>query len=126
MSLITRMETARESATFRGWVKILRYILALIFLWPGAEKLSGEFFRRSAEMAPESSLATAAEVGAAEALLRLGNREQARAELERARRAILAGARFGNAALLQRIHELDVESTAAPGPPLTPGSGPGE
>ena len=49
MSLITRMETARQSPTLRGWVKALRYFLALIFIWPGAEKLSGDFFQRAAD-----------------------------------------------------------------------------
>jgi hypothetical protein len=49
MGLIAWMEGARHSPTLRGWVKALRYFLALIFIWPGAEKLSGEFFRRAAD-----------------------------------------------------------------------------
>jgi hypothetical protein len=49
MGWIAKVEAARQSPTLRGWAKMLRYFLALIFIWPGAEKLSGEFFRRAAD-----------------------------------------------------------------------------
>lgn len=49
MDEFATLETARQSATMRGWVKALRWFMALIFIWPGAEKLSGEFFRRAAD-----------------------------------------------------------------------------
>jgi hypothetical protein len=68
------------------------------------------FFLRSAKIDPKGSLAAAAEAGAAEALLRQGYRQKALAELEQIRRAILAGKRYGDGNVLQRIAELVRES----------------
>lgn len=68
------------------------------------------FFARAAALDPQGSLAAAAEVGAAEALLRQGKRADALKELEATRRAILAGKRYGTGAVLQRIAELVQEA----------------
>ncbi|MGE0710709.1 MAG: zf-HC2 domain-containing protein [Planctomycetota bacterium] len=68
------------------------------------------FFLRAAKLDPEGPLTAAAEVGAAEALLREGQRSAALAELEATRRAILAGKRYGTGAVLQRIAELVQEA----------------
>lgn len=70
-----------------------------------------QFFLRAAAVDPDGSLTSAAQVSAAEALLQLGEREKASQELEATRRAIIAGTRYGNAALLQRITELRAEAT---------------
>ena len=68
-------------------------------------------FERAASVAPDGEVASASQVGAAEARLKLGLREQALAELEAVRLEILAGESYGNAALLQRIAELRAGAT---------------
>lgn len=48
MNLLQKIDTVRDRAALRGWVKGVRWFLAAIFIWPGLEKLSGELFRRAA------------------------------------------------------------------------------
>lgn len=69
-----------------------------------------EFFARARAVAPEGTLAAAAMVGEAEALLRLGDRDKAAALLEEARRGIYGGRLVGGPGLLQRIAELQEEA----------------
>ncbi len=47
VDLLGKIEQARNRPALRGWVKVLRWLLAVIFIWPGLEKLSGELFRRA-------------------------------------------------------------------------------
>ena len=70
--------------------------------WEEAERL----FRRAAKVAPQGPLAASARAGAAEALLRRGERSEALAELEVLRRELQAGLIPGGAPLLQRVAEL--------------------
>ncbi len=65
-----------------------------------------EFFLAAAEAAPEGPRAATALAGAAEALLRAGDKAKAREEIETLRRKIMAGRLVGDAALLQRLLEL--------------------
>jgi hypothetical protein len=48
VDFLRRIEAARNRPALRGWVKAVRWFLAVIFIWPGLEKLSGELFRRAA------------------------------------------------------------------------------
>ncbi len=47
MDLLGKIDRARERPALRGWVKALRWLLAVIFIVPGLEKLSGDLFRRA-------------------------------------------------------------------------------
>ncbi len=48
MNILGKIEAARNRPALRGWVKVVRWSLAAIFIVPGLEKLSGELFRRAA------------------------------------------------------------------------------
>jgi hypothetical protein len=48
VELVRTVEAAREWPALRGWVKAVRWVLAAIFIWPGATKLSGDLFMRAA------------------------------------------------------------------------------
>ena len=39
--------SVRASPAIRGWVKLVRWCLAVVFIVPGLEKLSGDIFRRA-------------------------------------------------------------------------------
>jgi hypothetical protein len=69
-----------------------------------------EFFLAAAEAAPQGPRAAAALAGAAEALLRAGDKTKAREEIETLRRKVMAGRLTGDAALLQRLLELSDEA----------------
>ena len=49
MDLLAHIEAARANPAMRGWMKALRWFLAVIFLWPGMEKLLGYPFLRAAD-----------------------------------------------------------------------------
>lgn len=95
----------QDPATGAAWQRVL--------LEAGRDRLEAgqaaqarTFFLRSAAMAPATALATAARIGAAEALARQGQRPAARAELEALRTEVRGGVQPGDAAHLQRIAEL--------------------
>jgi len=48
VDLLGKIEAARDRPALRGLVKAARWFLAVIFIWPGLEKLSGDLFRRAA------------------------------------------------------------------------------
>lgn len=75
--------------------------------WEEAERL----YRRAAKVAPRGPLAAASRAGAAEALLRRGERSAALGELEVLRRELQAGLIPGGAPLLQRVAELSQEAS---------------
>ncbi len=108
------LRLAPSSQPPEAWQRVL-HDAATERLRAGSWVAAREFFLAAAEIAPRSPLAAAAEVGAAEALLRRGERARAAEELERTRRRIHAGARFGDPSVLQRIAELAEEAAAAAG-----------
>jgi hypothetical protein len=73
-----------------------------------------EFFLSAVDLAPKGRLAAEARVGAAEALLRAGDRAGALEELREVRVKVMAGALYGSAPLLQRISELMDEADPPP------------
>lgn len=95
----------RDPATGAAWQRVLLEA-ARDHLRAGEAAKARSFFLRSAAMAPRSALATAARLGAAEALLAQGRRPEAREELERLRREVRGGVQPGDAAQLQQISEL--------------------
>lgn len=95
-----------------AWQRVL-HDAACERLRTGDLRAAREFFLRAAQMAPTSPVAAAAELGAAEAALRLGEAEQARRELDLLQQRIRAGVRVGDAALLQRAAELAQEAAEA-------------
>lgn len=92
-----------------AWQRVM-YDAGYARLQQGKLEDARTFLLRAAAVDPEGALAAAAEVGAAEALLRQGQREEALAELEAVRRAILAGQRYATGSVLQRIAELVSEA----------------
>ncbi|HBP22242.1 MAG TPA: hypothetical protein DEA08_31225 [Planctomycetes bacterium] len=94
-----------------AWQRVM-YDAGYARLQQGKLEDARTFLLRAAAVDPEGALAAAAEVGAAEALLRQGRREDALAELEAVRRAILAGKRYATGSVLQRIAELVSEAEA--------------
>lgn len=48
MNWLEKIEAARSRPALRGWVKAVRWSMALIFIIPGFEKIGGELFRRAA------------------------------------------------------------------------------
>jgi hypothetical protein len=70
-----------------------------------------EFFLAAVDALPEGPRASYSLAGAAEALLRAGDKATARAEIETLRRRIMAGSLEGDAALLQRLLELSEDAS---------------
>lgn len=94
-----------------AWQRVM-YDAGYARLQQGKLEDARTFLLRAAAVDPEGALAAAAEVGAAEALLRQGHGQEALAELEAVRRAILAGQRYATGSVLQRIAELVSEAEA--------------
>lgn len=94
-----------------AWQRVM-YDAGYARLQQGKLEDARTFLLRAAAVDPDGALAAAAEVGAAEALLRQGRRQDALAELEAVRRAILAGKRYATGSVLQRIAELVSEAEA--------------